>query len=71
MCRLLQYVMGLDSFDCMDSLEQARNRLLELVEILKALGWLLELDHRSDQDRHIFMKKEIQVCFLRILTTIL
>ena len=45
MDHLLQYAMGVDSFDRIESLEQARNRLLTLVEILKASSWLLE-DHR-------------------------
>ena len=52
MDHLLQYAMGLDLFDRVDSLEQARNRLLALVEILKASSWLLE-DHRP-QDRSNF-----------------
>ncbi|KAJ9682200.1 hypothetical protein PVL29_018194 [Vitis rotundifolia] len=47
---LLRYGMGLDLFDRIDSLEQARNRLLALVEILKASGLLLD----SDEDRHNF-----------------
>ncbi|KAJ9682203.1 hypothetical protein PVL29_018197 [Vitis rotundifolia] len=47
---LLQYGMGLDLFDHIDSLEQARNRLLALVEILKASGLLLD----SLKDRHNF-----------------
>ncbi|RVW53318.1 hypothetical protein CK203_088527 [Vitis vinifera] len=37
-----EYGMGLDLFDRIDSLEQARNRLLELVEILNASGLLLD-----------------------------
>ena len=52
MDHLLQYAMGLDLFDCINSLEQARNRLLALVEILKASSWLLE-DHRP-QDKSNF-----------------
>ena len=52
MDHLLQYAMGLDLLDRVDSLEQARNRLLALVEILKASSWLLE-DHRP-QDRSNF-----------------
>ena len=55
MDHLLQYAMGLDLFDRIDSLEQARNRLLALVEILKASSWLLE-DHRP-QDRSNFDEK--------------
>ncbi|WKA03412.1 hypothetical protein VitviT2T_021521 [Vitis vinifera] len=50
MDHLLQYGMGLDLFERIDSLEQARNRLLALVEILKALGLLLD----SHEDRHNF-----------------
>ena len=50
MDHLLQYAMGLDLFDRVDSLEQARNRLLALVEILKASSWLLE-DHRPQYRR--------------------
>ena len=53
---LLQYAIGLDLFGTIDSLDQARNRLLELVEILKASSWLIELDHRPDQDRHNFVR---------------
>ena len=52
MDHLLQYAMGLDLFDHVNSLEQARNRLLALVEIFKASSWLLE-DHRP-QDRSNF-----------------
>ena len=52
MDHLLQYAMGLDLFDHVDSFEHARNRLLALVEILKASSWLLE-DHRP-QDRSNF-----------------
>ncbi|XP_059598352.1 uncharacterized protein LOC104881433 isoform X3 [Vitis vinifera] len=47
---LLRYGMGLDLFDRIDSLEQARNRLLALVEILKASGLLLD----SHEDTHMF-----------------
>ncbi|KAJ9682525.1 hypothetical protein PVL29_018444 [Vitis rotundifolia] len=50
MDHLLQYGMGLDLFECIGSLEQARNRLLALVEILKASGLLLD----SHEDRHNF-----------------
>ena len=49
---LLQYGMGLDLFDCIDSLEQARDKLLALVEILKASGLLLD----SHEDRHNFVR---------------
>ena len=52
MDQLLQYAMGLYLFDRIDSLEQARNRLLALVEIIKASSWLLE-DHRP-RDRRNF-----------------
>ena len=45
MDHLLKYAIGLDLFGPIDSLDQARNRLLELVEILKASSWLIELDH--------------------------
>ncbi|KAJ9682205.1 hypothetical protein PVL29_018199 [Vitis rotundifolia] len=45
---LLRYGMGLDLFGHIDSLEQARNRLLALVEILRASGLLLD----SHEDRH-------------------
>ncbi|XP_010660252.1 probable disease resistance protein At4g27220 [Vitis vinifera] len=44
--------MGLDLFDCIDSLEQARDKLLALVEILKASGLLLD----SHEDRHNFVR---------------
>ncbi|XP_034706659.1 uncharacterized protein LOC117930230 isoform X4 [Vitis riparia] len=47
---LLRYGMGLDLFDRIDSLEQARNRLLELVDFLKASGLLLD----SHEDRNKF-----------------
>eukprot|EP00261_Vitis_vinifera_P039187 XP_019080430.1 PREDICTED: uncharacterized protein LOC100251264 isoform X2 [Vitis vinifera] len=47
---LLRYGMGLDLFDRIDSLERARNRLLALVEILKASGLLLD----SHEDRNKF-----------------
>eukprot|EP00261_Vitis_vinifera_P039423 XP_019080666.1 PREDICTED: uncharacterized protein LOC100248775 isoform X2 [Vitis vinifera] len=47
---LLRYGMGLDLFDRIDSLERARNRLLALVEILKASGLLLD----SHEDTHMF-----------------
>ena len=50
MDHLLQYGMGLDLFVHIDSLEQARNRLLALVEILKASGLLLD----SHEDGHNF-----------------
>ncbi|RVW53151.1 putative disease resistance protein [Vitis vinifera] len=45
-----RYGMGLDLFDRIDSLERARNRLLALVEILKASGLLLD----SHEDTHMF-----------------
>ena len=48
--RLLQYGMGLDLFDRIDSLERARNRLLALVDFLKASGLLLD----SHEDRNKF-----------------
>ncbi|RVW23761.1 Disease resistance protein RPS2 [Vitis vinifera] len=41
-----------DLFDCIDSLEQARDKLLALVEILKASGLLLD----SHEDRHNFVR---------------
>eukprot|EP00261_Vitis_vinifera_P039184 XP_019080427.1 PREDICTED: uncharacterized protein LOC104881432 [Vitis vinifera] len=47
---LLRYGMGLDLFDRIDSLEQARNRLLALVDFLKASGLLLD----SHEDRNKF-----------------
>ncbi|KAJ9682516.1 hypothetical protein PVL29_018436 [Vitis rotundifolia] len=49
---LLQYGMGLGLFDRIDSLEQARDRLLALVKILKASGLLLD----SHEDRHNFVR---------------
>ncbi|KAJ9682219.1 hypothetical protein PVL29_018209 [Vitis rotundifolia] len=55
---LLQYGMGLDLFDRIDSLEQARNRLLALVKILKASGLLLD----SHQDRDKFVRMHDVVC---------
>ncbi|XP_059598364.1 uncharacterized protein LOC100251264 isoform X4 [Vitis vinifera] len=45
---LLRYGMGLDLFGHIDSLEQARNKLLALVEILRASGLLLD----CHEDRH-------------------
>ncbi|KAJ9682535.1 hypothetical protein PVL29_018453 [Vitis rotundifolia] len=47
---LFQYCMGLDLFDHMEPLEQATNKLVTLVEILKASGLLLD----SHKDRHNF-----------------
>ncbi|KAJ9682228.1 hypothetical protein PVL29_018217 [Vitis rotundifolia] len=47
---VLQYGMGLDLFDRIDSLEQVRNRLLALVENLEASGLLLD----SHEDTHKF-----------------
>ena len=47
MDHLLQYAIGMDFFDRFDTLEQARNRLLASVEILKVLGWLLE-GHKNE-----------------------
>ncbi|KAL6324439.1 hypothetical protein AAG906_013043 [Vitis piasezkii] len=47
---LLRYGMGLDLFDRIDSLERARNRLLALVDFLKASGLLLD----SHEDRNKF-----------------
>ncbi|KAL6323863.1 hypothetical protein AAG906_005859 [Vitis piasezkii] len=41
-----------DLFDCIDSLEQARDKLLALVEILKASGLLLD----NHEDRHNFVR---------------
>ena len=38
---LLKYVMGLDLFGYMDSLEKARNKIVTLVKILKASSMLL------------------------------
>ena len=47
MDHLLRYAMGLDLFDHIKSLEQARNKLVTLVEILKASSLLLDgEDHR-------------------------
>ncbi|RVW81833.1 putative disease resistance protein [Vitis vinifera] len=47
MDHLLSYAMGLDLFDHIKSLEQARNKLVTLVEILKASSLLLDdEDHR-------------------------
>ncbi|XP_010660191.1 probable disease resistance protein At4g27220 isoform X3 [Vitis vinifera] len=48
--RLFQYCMGLDFFDHMEPLEQATNKLVTLVEILKASGLLLD----SHKERHNF-----------------
>ena len=45
---LLQYAIGLDLFDCIEKLEQARERLLEFVEILK--------DDHCPEDRHNFVR---------------
>ncbi|KAL6323851.1 hypothetical protein AAG906_005847 [Vitis piasezkii] len=45
---LLQYGLGLDLFDRINSLEQARDKLLALVKILKASSLLLN----SHEDRH-------------------
>ena len=53
---MLLYAIGLDLFGTIDSLDQVRNRLLELVEILKSSSWLIEMDHRPDQDRHNFVR---------------
>ncbi|WKA03428.1 hypothetical protein VitviT2T_021536 [Vitis vinifera] len=50
---LFQYCMGLDLFDHMEPLEQATNKLVRLVEILKASGLLLD----SHKDRHNFDEK--------------
>ncbi|XP_010659963.1 disease resistance protein At4g27190-like [Vitis vinifera] len=55
---LLPYAMGLDLFDRIDSLEQARNRLLALVEILKASSLLLD----SHEDRDKFVRMHDVVC---------
>ncbi|XP_059598477.1 probable disease resistance protein At4g27220 [Vitis vinifera] len=44
---LLKYGMDLDLFDYIDALEQARNKLLTLVEILKASSLLLEVEDGS------------------------
>ena len=41
---LLKYVMGLDLFGYIHSLEQTRNKLLTWVEILKASSMLLEVE---------------------------
>ncbi|KAL6324451.1 hypothetical protein AAG906_013055 [Vitis piasezkii] len=51
---LLLYGMGLDLFDRTDSLEQAINRLFDLVEILRASGLLL--------DSHEFVKMHNVIC---------
>ncbi|KAL6324386.1 hypothetical protein AAG906_012990 [Vitis piasezkii] len=49
MHQLLQYAMGLDLFDHLKSLEQARNKLVTLVRILKASSLLLDgEDDRND-----------------------
>uniref|UniRef100_F6HTX8 Uncharacterized protein n=1 Tax=Vitis vinifera TaxID=29760 RepID=F6HTX8_VITVI len=48
MHQLLQYAMGLDLFDHINSLEKARNKLVTLVRTLKASSLLLDgEDHRN------------------------
>ncbi|RVW64550.1 Disease resistance protein [Vitis vinifera] len=57
MHQLLQYAMGLDLFDHLKSLEQARNKLVTLVRILKASSLLLDgEDHREEASRNIASK---------------
>ncbi|RVX18684.1 Disease resistance protein [Vitis vinifera] len=60
MHQLLQYAMGLDLFDHLKSLEQARNKLVALVRTLKASSLLLDgEDHRyhfgGEASRLLFM----------------
>ena len=56
---LLKYVMGLDLFGYIHSLEQARNKLLTRVEILKASSLLLEVeDERNCEAPSLFFMEE-------------
>ncbi|RVX19048.1 hypothetical protein CK203_006912 [Vitis vinifera] len=56
---LLKYVMGLDLFGYIHSLEQTRNKLLTRVEILKASSLLLEVeDGRNCEAPSLFFMEE-------------
>ena len=57
MDHLLKYGMGLGLFACIDSLKQARNRLVTLVKILKDSSLLLDVeDGQSDQSSCLFFE---------------
>ena len=61
MDELLSYVMGLDLFDHIQSLEEARNKLVTLVRTLKASSLLLDgEDHR----KYYFERRDSKLLFM-------